>query len=355
MTTTEWYVVSDLHLDGEPGTRGVDAAFPRFLDRVVGADTSVRRHLVLLGDTFDLHGPVRQPSAAVAARITALAEAHAPILEALAACVRAGIGLHVVGGNHDVELTRPAMAALFTTLLGLDVGDPGVRFSPWVVHEPGVFYAEHGNQHHELNRMPTVLSVREYDGRREELPVTPLGAAARGTPWCSAEGPAALRVMRSLGAARRQERLARSPRYDGLLAREAAGLGMSGRALAEVAAVSRFGAVSAPAAAAWRVVERRVGVQRPGTFLAPRAAAIHRILTRHGVPAAAYVFGHTHRAERLDLPDRPPAAYLNTGTWGAAVRGRGPDRADRRLFPFVRITTGPAGAGAHLLFWEHSS
>jgi hypothetical protein len=96
-----------------------------------------------------------------------------------------------------------------------------------------------------------------------------------------------------------------------------------------------------------------VGVPRPGPYLAPRAAAIHRILTRHGVPAAAYVFGHTHRAERLELPGAPAATYLNTGTWGAEVRGRGPDDADPRAFPFVRITAGPAGVDADLLFWRH--
>ena len=96
--------------------------------------------------------------------------------------------MHVVGGNHDIELTRPALAALFTALLGLEVGHPRVRFSPWVVHEPGVFYAEHGNQHHDLNRMPTVLSVREHGDRRREMPVPPLAAASRGYPWCPGEG-----------------------------------------------------------------------------------------------------------------------------------------------------------------------
>jgi hypothetical protein len=157
MTTGEWYVVSDLHLNGEPGSRDIDAALPAFLDAVVGAG-SARRSLVLLGDTFDLHGPVRQPGARVAERLTALAEAHAPVVEALAACVRSGVELQVVGGNHDVELTRPGTAALFTALLGLEAGHPGIRYSPWVVHEPGIFYAEHGNQHQELNRMPTVLT-----------------------------------------------------------------------------------------------------------------------------------------------------------------------------------------------------
>jgi UDP-2,3-diacylglucosamine pyrophosphatase LpxH len=351
MDTSEWYVVSDLHLNGEQGPRDVDAALPRFLDTVVGASRSGPRSLVLLGDTFDLQGPVRQSTAGVAERLTCLADSHAGILDALAACVRSGVGLHVVGGNHDIELTRPASAALFTTLLGLEDGHPGIRFSPWVVHEPGIFYAEHGNQHHELNRMPTVLSVREHGGH-EELPVTPLGAVSRGYPWCSAEGAALVRVARSLRSTRRRERMARTPWYQGLLDHEAAGLGMSSRALADLAAMSRFGAGRALAATARRIVGRRVGFERPGTYLAPRAAAIHRILTREGLPAAAYVFGHNHRAERLDLPDAPDAAYLNAGTWSAEVRGSGPDRVDQQLFPFVRIAASPDGVDARLLFWR---
>jgi hypothetical protein len=354
MSRREWYVVSDLHLNGEPGSRGIDAAFPRFLEAVVDPGTSAHRSIVLLGDTFDLHGPVHQSRAEVAERIRCLADAHPGILEALAARVRAGVGLHVVGGNHDIQLTRPDAATLFTTLLGLEASHPGIQFSPWVVHEPGVFYAEHGNQHHELNRMPTVLSVREPGVGREELPVTPLAAASRGHPWNAGEVAEVARVARSLRSTQRHERLAQTAWYEGLLAREAAGLGVSGRALAEVAATSRFRTGRALTAAARRSLERRMGVDRPGTYLAPRAAEIHRILTRDGRPVAAYVFGHNHRAERLELPDAPAAAYLNAGTWGDQVRGTGPDQVDRALFPFVRIAAAPGCVRAELLFWRHS-
>ena len=355
MDRREWYVVSDLHLNGDPGSRGIDTALPRFLGTVADPRRSARRTIVLLGDTFDLHGPVHQSWAEVAERIECLADAHAGILEALAVQVRAGVELHVVGGNHDIQLTRPAAAALFTTLLGLEAGHPGVRFSPWVVHEPGVFYAEHGNQHHELNRMPTVLSVRELGDGGAELPVTPLAAASRGQPGCPREGTTVARVARSLRSTQRHERMARTAWYEGLLAREAAGLGMSGRALAEVAATSRFDTRRALTAAARRSLERRVGVDRPGTYLAPRAAEIHDILTRHGQPAAAYVFGHNHRAERLELPGAPAATYLNAGTWGSDIRGTGPDQVDRANFPFVRITATPGCVRAELRFWRQSS
>jgi hypothetical protein len=129
------------------------------------------------------------------------------------------------------------------------------------------------------------------------------------------------------------------------------GLGAAAGVLAELADVSRFGAARAVAAAARRTIERRVGAEPPGTYLAPRADAIHRILTRHGSPAPAYVFGHNHRAERLDLPGPPDAAYLNAGTWGPTVRGRGPDQVDRQLFPYVRIAGNPGRVDADVLFW----
>lgn len=354
MAASAWFFVSDLHLNGQPCPRATDAVLPRFLETVVAASTADRRTLVLLGDTFDLQGPVRQPAAAVAERLTSLADAHAGFFRALGRCVGSGIDLHVVGGNHDIEVVRPAAAAMFTTLLGLDPGHPGVRFSPWVVHEPGVFYAEHGSQHDELNRMPTLLSAGARDDACEELPVPPIAAASRGRPWCPTHGSAVARVVRSIWSTRRHERLAQTTWYQELLDREAADLGMSGRALADLAATSRFGVGRALVASARRVVERRVGVDRPGTNLAAPAAAIHRILTGYGSPAAAYVFGHNHRAERLDLPGAPAAAYLNTGTWSTQVRGRGPDRVDGKLFPYVRVSATPAGVDADVIFWRSS-
>jgi UDP-2,3-diacylglucosamine pyrophosphatase LpxH len=91
MDTTEWYFLSDLHLSGGPGPRDIDAALPHFLDSVVGADTG-RRNLVLLGDPFDLQGPVRPTRGEVAERLASMADAHAGILSVLGACVRSGLG-----------------------------------------------------------------------------------------------------------------------------------------------------------------------------------------------------------------------------------------------------------------------
>ena len=32
-----------------------------------------------------------------------------------------------------------------------------MKVHPWWLHEPHVFHAEHGHQHHDVHRMPTLL------------------------------------------------------------------------------------------------------------------------------------------------------------------------------------------------------
>jgi len=354
----EWFLVSDLHLDGRPSPRDVDRALPAFLETVVrGRDVARagrgRRALVLLGDTFELAGPAPLAPTRVADRLTALARCHDRVFSALAACVRDGVELHVVGGNHDLEIVRPDASALLNRLLGLEPERPGTRFWPWLLHEPGVLYAEHGSQHHALNRSPAVLVAREAAWTDGPLPPPPLAAASAGTDWCRPADPRAVRVARAFRAASRQERYAAGPAYRQLLDREAVDLRLPPQAAADLAALSRFRTVPAVAGAAGRVLARRTGRGRPGSHLVSRAAEAHRVLEGHRTPAAAYVFGHTHRAEQRPLPgSRVPTAYLNTGTWCAAVRGDGPDRADPGLFPFVRVTATGDGVRAGLHFWS---
>lgn len=353
----EWFLLSDLHLDGRPSPRDRDGALVGFLETVVrgrpsGGDRA-RRALVLLGDTLDLTGPSPVPPRRVADRMTALARRHRPVFAALGRCVQDGVELHVVAGNHDVEVVRPDASALLVRLLGLRPEPPGVRFWPWLLHVPGVLYAEHGNQHHTLNRNPAVLRARAPVGADGPLPPPPLGAASADREWCDPAGLVALRVARALRAARQQERLAGAPAYRLFLEREAAALDLPSQAVVELAGLSRFRTIPAVTGAARRVAARRLGLERAGSYLPPCAAEAHRVLERHGTPAAAYVFGHTHRAAHEALGGAlRPAAYLNTGTWSTAVRGAGPDRADPALFPFVRVATTAADVRAGLHYWH---
>lgn len=350
-----WTFLSDLHLGDEDGGRDIDRALPRFLGETMHRHTQGSTTLVLLGDTFDLHGSTRLDGARVLSRLRWLASVHGPVLAALADCTRAGVDLEVVGGNHDVELTRPEVAACFRTLLGLEPDDPRVRVSPWVLHERGVFYAEHGNQHYELNRLPTIAAIAEPDGMRH-LPVTPLGACGAGSSWCPGEGTRTARVARALRAARRQEGLVTSPWYRSVLAGQTGPTGMDGALLLELAGVTRYTRRGAVVGALCRAAQRRLG-REPAPVLPTRAQAIHEIMTRHGSSAAAYVFGHNHRAERHRFAGAstggPEAVYLNAGTWCPQVRGEGPDTGHPDVFPFVTVVDGPTGVRTSLDFWEH--
>lgn len=351
MTTRTWYFLSDLHLGDDEGGRDLDRALPQFLSEVVRRGTDRSRTLVLLGDTVDLHGPTRVDGPRVIARLRHVAAGHEPVFRALGECVRAGIAVEVVGGNHDVELTRPGVAACFRTMLGLRPDDPRVEFSPWVLHERGVFYAEHGNQHFELNRLPTIAAVDEPRGTAH-LPVTPLAASGPGAPWCPVRGPRVWRVVRALRDSRRQEALVTSPWYRVVLSRAARRTGLDVELLAELARASPYTRRKALIGATRRVAQRRLG-REPDAVLLARAEVVHRTMTRHHMPAVAYVFGHDHRAARCRLASDPRALYLNAGTWCRLVRGRGPDREDLSVFPFVRVSDGPTGVCAEVGYFDH--
>ena len=82
----------------------------------------------------------------------------------------------MVAGNHDLDLVRPAVGQRLRWHLGVAASDDRVRIWPWLYVVPGVLYAEHGNQHHDLNRFPRILDP--YSRRRPgEMHTPPLAAA----------------------------------------------------------------------------------------------------------------------------------------------------------------------------------
>lgn len=183
-------VISDLHL-GED--LGLDATEQTVRDVAMGAAAVVdfvshltqRRvdglpwRLVINGDMLDLqavhvptteprlagvaelgglgrrdrlaHGAGRVPEAS-ALRVDRIAERHARVFVALARFVAAGNRLDLVAGNHDRELTHPAVAARVRAALlvaGLRPADLDARVAlhDWFVVEPGVAWIEHGHQY----------------------------------------------------------------------------------------------------------------------------------------------------------------------------------------------------------------
>ena len=149
--------------------------------------------MVLLGDTFDLPG-----DDGAVARLEALAVRHPGVLAALRRTLATGTHLEVVCGNHDAALARPAVQEALRRLLtppprSWPAPRAGtVRVHPWMLHVPGVFHAEHGHQHHDVHRVPTLLSQPSSAGPMES-PLSAWTGSARSGPgsagWTGYGGP----------------------------------------------------------------------------------------------------------------------------------------------------------------------
>jgi hypothetical protein len=338
-TDSRWWFVSDLHLSPhEPSRRHTAEAFTDFLDAVVLADDSPTRHLVLLGDTFDL----REPETAGTADIEELAGRYRDLFTALRNCVTEGVTLDFVCGNHDSVLSRSSVLSALGRLAGRGSGDDHVRVHPWLLYEPGVFYAEHGHQHHAVHRQPAILLPDPVH--------TPLAAWTDHGLDPLARAAAVLGAVR---AVRRAERIVPTAQYARLLDDEAVRVGLPADALHAVARTSRFRPVSAVTAIAGRVLGRAVGRDRWGAYLEPAVADVHRTLTAHGCAVPWYLFGHTHRALSAFV-DGGASRYINTGTWSAGIRGSGPDGVDPMLFPVATIGISGSQLRGWLRYWRWS-
>lgn len=352
-------IVSDLHMAAPGGPVAdpfaEDDAFAALLARLARGGLPTR--LVLLGDTFDLvlaagalpGGRRRDRVAAAVDALEQAAGAHPRVLGALGAFAAAGHAIDLVPGNHDIELLQPALQQRLRTLVarrgGRDMALQRVAFRPWIVHVPGVLYAEHGQQQHDLNHFrglpagtpaggrrgparPVALCLDESRvelarGRRADRP----GAVLRATARLARAG-ARLAVGDSGRARSAHERLVRE---------HAAAVGLPVSALLEIL----DGAEPTPA----RLVRR---LAAGGDFMLPAARRVCDALSRADARTAFCVLGHTHRAEDRPLTqDAGAPRYLNPGTWSTLVRP-GRDASEDRL-RYVEIEHGDAGPPtAHL-------
>jgi hypothetical protein len=295
----------------------------------------------------------------------------------------------VVAGNHDVALLRRAVRERFADLVLAAAGDSsvtaGIRFHPWIYHLPGVLYAEHGSQYHDISAVPALLGV---DGAEDRQPGgQPLIAELeryrgqlRDRRTRASEAAALLGVGQEslrFAAVLARQTLALSGRkqahrrehYHGLtLRRYAAQIGIAHDALVGIddltaASAWSIGArltrtwVVGPCVRAARNLAVGPGRSRDPLWWQPadRAAylrrawpAVHRRLHAAGQAVPFYVFGHTHCAEALSLPDGT-ARYLNAGTWQMSRQ-----RTASPPGTFVEITAGPGAVEpvATLLRWN---
>jgi len=146
-------VVSDPHLGRTP-PRPTDAGFHEFLRAV----PDLGGHLVINGDLFDFWFEYRR-----------VIPRHAfPTLAALAEIVRRGVGLTVVGGNHDRwggDFWQRDLGARYSSG-GLDVTLGGRRC--WLHHGDGLSEQHwRGRLMHTITRHP--LTVRAFRALHPDL------------------------------------------------------------------------------------------------------------------------------------------------------------------------------------------
>jgi UDP-2,3-diacylglucosamine pyrophosphatase LpxH len=328
-------LVADLHMAaGDQDRFGEDDGLADTIGELVSSASHRLLRLVLLGDTFDFPAvalpgrrratPATRPADAVE-KLDRILAAHPGVVAALRGVVEAGHRIDVVAGNHDMELLFPAVQARLRRSLGNGPGELVVH--PWMLHVPGVLYAEHGEQHHDVNRF-WWLGAEWPDG--DEPLRVPAGSYVdalahlhpgdgRGVLATAAQG---IRMTAALVAAlaalsnaerhreEREHRLTSSPPA-GLS--PAVVLGIDRTAAATPSSIAR----RAARMAVGRLRRSRDGAAVP--YMQSAAQAVHRVLDDAGLAVPFYVFGHTHVIADVPFPGGA-ARYLNPGTWSSTTR-----------------------------------
>ena len=349
-----------------------DGPFARFLDWRLEEGRLRRRawRLLLLGDFLDFtrvelgvpDGDRRRldmSAGAALAKLERIVAGHPEVFEALRRLTASGVAIDIVPGNHDLELLHAPVQSRVREVLHANLPATGgaVSVHPWIFHLPGVLYAEHGHQHHDINRIPGMAGAQDAEGLGPPLgsrvvewmtavidaadpggPLEPsfrrLAGALRGRPaalatawrahWALLTALAHFALGRRAGGATAN----RTGFAPDALAAQAAALGLPTRTVAELDAL---GATSS-AKTALRLLGVVLGglrrsadgpsasVEAGSGYMRAAASAAHRVLTAAGQPAACYVFAHTHLGELAPLAGGRPATYLNTGTWSSLVR-----------------------------------
>jgi hypothetical protein len=359
-----------------------DIALARLVDdlRLRALEEGRRSRLLILGDLFDFgkvgagsNGafPARldRSTDAALAKLERIAAAHAGVFQALGRFVGYGLRLDLVPGNHDVELMRRPVRDRFRALIARASGSPSVegdiRLHPWIFRIPGVLYAEHGQQYHDLNRFADLIAASGDDDAQIGLPpgamldellveVTEGGVRMRST----------LRFIRRLAVSAAEMERAQRPRrrdaYHERLRRHATELGLRPDLLV---AIERLSAAT-PRSMAGRLLRRatlgpatrrmrpnREALRADGYMLVA-ARRIHGVLASAGAASPFYVLSHTHipADEPLSAEAGAPR-YLNPGTWSSLTRGR----ADGPRFLEISAEPGAVAPTARLSRWEQGA
>lgn len=191
--TRHVYVISDLHLGGawpSEDSRGFRmmthptelARFIHAVARKPSGPDDPDTELVINGDFVDFLAEehdrprwksfIRDPEVAVRVFETvANRPGDAEVFDALAALIARGHILTVLLGNHDIELSFPAVRRAFETRIGVGPRSPFRFFYDGEAYEVGTALIEHGNRydpantvdHGQLHRIRSLQSRKRLD------------------------------------------------------------------------------------------------------------------------------------------------------------------------------------------------
>lgn len=195
------YVISDLHLGGQPGAgteRGFrmctqGAALAQLVDELTARRDQTREttELVINGDFVDYLAEeleseptwtALKPDPAVAERLLdRIVERNQAVFSSLSRFVAAGHTLTVLLGNHDIELALPSVRARLARHLGLRSPFELRFLHDGEAHVIGDALIEHGNRydrfnvvdHDALRRVCSLHSRRQAVPAGKELPAPP--------------------------------------------------------------------------------------------------------------------------------------------------------------------------------------
>jgi UDP-2,3-diacylglucosamine pyrophosphatase LpxH len=188
------YVISDLHLGGNypvppgPGKRGFRLctradAVAQFIDSLTQKfPQEGPSELVINGDTVDFlaEGDERpntwspftgDPSRAVA-KLETIVKRDLVVFESLERFLSKGGRLVVLLGNHDIELSLPAVRAAFRRALGVKAGYDFEFLYDGEAYIVGCALIEHGNRYDAWNQIDndSLRRLRSFQSRRQDVP-----------------------------------------------------------------------------------------------------------------------------------------------------------------------------------------
>jgi hypothetical protein len=187
-------ILSDLHLGS--GVERINGSVDRFelftRDRELvhfftflaqkTMDERRRQRLILLGDFFDFsrvrlsREASRSTSLECASilKLNRIAEGHPEVFAALRELLESGLAIDVIPGNHDLEIMREPV---WEHLVSLIVPTPSgrerstLRLHPWIVYLPGLLYAEHGHQYHDINASFALVDRPLASPNQQRVPI----------------------------------------------------------------------------------------------------------------------------------------------------------------------------------------